>query len=504
MKSIFAFGLIAVFGSALQAQTVKVRGKVSNGAGQPVAKAVVALMQQGAKDTTGTDGMYSITNPNVPIREHSATVTESMRLDQGSLAFTVSKTSPLKVAVFDVNGNLQKREALPKARPGIYRFDVSALPHSNQMLIVQASIGPLVQTFRYFPSRKGISERNFTVSSASLAGVSLAKIAAIVDTLQVSADGYASKKVGLASYDTTVNVTLDAEPIGTVPKVTPQNATTIPAMYGNAVANPGKLETNVTYSTYYWSTSISSPLPPPTVPKQTTPKTKYYNVYTPPGYDNGTQYPLIIIMHGITDNPNTWVERSNPKIATLFDNLITSKVTKPFIAVFASGTVDNNQNAYYAFGTELITELIPLIESKYSVRKDRGSRAMAGFSFGGMQTLSIGLCANLKEFAWFAGLDPAGPGTPSASDIAKYVAAQNPQTYPLYYLYIGVGSNDGTSKGSAANAANGLATKGPYITSANFSYQNDIIGNGSNGQHLYPTAEVSLYNFLRMAFSPEY
>ena len=48
--------------------------------------------------------------------------------------------------------------------------------------------------------------------------------------------------------------------------------------------------------------------------------------------------------------------------------------------------------------------------------------------------------------------------------------------YPLYYFYIGVGKNDGTAGGSAAAAANGLTTKGPYITSANFSFQNNIPG----------------------------
>ncbi len=290
--------------------------------------------------------------------------------------------------------------------------------------------------------------------------------------------------------------TSGAGAVGGVPHVTPQSATSVPSMYGNPVANPGKLTTGVTYSAYYYSTSLSSPLPPPTVAKQTTPKTKTCNVYTPPGYDPQTQYPLIVIMHGITDSPDTWNERSNPKIATLFDNLITSKATKPFIAVFASGTVDNSTNAYYAFGGELVNDLLPFIESKYSVTKDRGSRAMAGFSFGGMQTLAIGLCAHLKEFAWFAGLDAAGPGTPSASDIAKYVAAQTPETYPLYYLYIGVGASDSTASGSSSNAANGLASKGPYITSANFSFQNNI-----PGYHDYPTAEVSLYNFLRMAFA---
>ncbi|MEO6098431.1 MAG: alpha/beta hydrolase-fold protein [Fibrobacteria bacterium] len=496
----YAIGLIVVFLSTLDAQTINLRGKVSNGAGQPVPNAVVELMLQGKKDTTGADGSYSFTGP-VPVRPNSSALSEDMRLVQGVLEFRVSTTSPLKIEVFDINGNIQKKEVLPKALPGVYHFDIANSPHSNEMLIVQASMGGLVQNFRYFPLKKVNTGENYSFASTSPADGILAKIAAAVDTLKVSAAGFVSKKTGLDSYDATVNVTVDAEPIGTVPKVTPSNATSIPAMYGNAVANPGKLATKVMYPAYWYSTNAPSSeafKSTPSIPKQTTAIQKPCNVYTPPGYDPQTEYPLIIIMHGITDNENTWNERANPKIATLFDNLITSKATKPFIAVFALGTVNNTTNGYYAFGAELINDLLPFIESKYSVKKDRGSRAMAGFSFGGMQTINIGLCAHLKEFAWFAGLDAAG-GNANSTDIAKYVAAQNPEKYPLYYFYVGVGASDGTAKGSSAASANGLTTKGPYITTANFSYQENIPGG-----HVYPTAEVSLYNFLRMAFSPNY
>jgi hypothetical protein len=502
MKRIFAFGLIVVLGSTLHAQTINVRGKVSNGAGQPVANAVVELMQQGSKDTTGSDGSYSISKTVLSNRSLSGMLTESMRLDNGILEFTVDNPAPLKVEVFDANGYLEKKESLPNAQPGVYHLNIAPPLHSNGMRFVQASIGPLVQTFRYFPSRNNIAEGNFTIANARSTSGILAKTAAAVDTLKVTAVGQPPKKIELSSYDATVNVTLDdTGTTGGVPKVTAQNATTVPAMYGNAVANPGKMTTNVTYPAYWYSTSATQAdafKSIPTIPKQTTAKTKFCNVYTPPGYDKTIQYPLIIIMHGITDNPNTWIERTNPKIATMLDNLITSKATKPFIAVFASGTVDNNTNAYYAFGGELKYDLLPFIEANYSVRKDRGSRAMAGFSFGGMQTVNIGLCAHLKEFAWFGGLHAAG-GVASATDIAKYVAAQNPETYPLHYFYLGTGSGD---TGAGASSANGLATKGPHITSANFSWQNNITGGG--GGHNYQSAQVALFNFLQMAFSPKY
>lgn len=498
MKRLVAFGFLA-FGATLHAQSIHLHGRVSNASGQLVANAVVELLKQGMKDTTGSDGAYSITKSSASIRPGTAIHSGDIRMDKGVLEFTVSRPSAVKIEVHDLNGNTLDRKSLSDAHPGVHRFDLASRAMANRMLIVQASIGSFVRTFRYFPSQTDVAVRGSSNGSIPSAGRELASLATMSDTLKVSAIGHATKKIPIASYDTTVDVILEADPNGGVPKVTPQKATSVPAMYGNAVANPGKMTTNISYSAYYYSTSLSSPLPPPKVAKQNTPKTKLCNVYTPPGYDPQQQYPMIVIMHGITDNPNTWIERSNPKIATLFDNLITSKATKPFIAVFASGTVDNNTNGYYAFGAELVNDLLPFIESKYSVRKDRGSRAMAGFSFGGMQTLSVGLCTHLKEFAWFAGLHAAGPGTPSASDIAKYVAAQDPQTYPLHYLYIGVGASDGMAGSSSSNAANGLTSKGPHITSANFSFQNNI-----PGYHDYPTAEVSLYNFLRMAFSPDY
>jgi lysophospholipase L1-like esterase len=211
MKRIVTVGLIVAFGSTLHAQTINVRGKVSNDAGQPVANAVVELAQQGVKDTTGTDGMSSLTKTIVSNRSLSAALTESMRLDQGILEFTVNKPSPLKIEAFDVNGNLRKKESLPKAQPGTYHFNFASLPYTNKLLIVRASIGGLVRTFRYFPLRKDISEGKFILAGSNAASGGLAKSAATVDTLLVSAIGYASKKAALSSYDTTLNVTLVAD-----------------------------------------------------------------------------------------------------------------------------------------------------------------------------------------------------------------------------------------------------------------------------------------------------
>jgi hypothetical protein len=427
-----------------------------------------------------------------------------MRLDDGILEFTVGEPSPLKIEVFDANGSLLKKEALPEAQPGVHHLDIAPSRHSREMLIVKASIGSLVQTFRFLPSQEGRNGKNGAIAGSKSAGGKLAKRVASGDTLKISAAGFGTEMIGIASLDTTVHATLLK---AGVPKVTARNSLLIPASYGNAVSNAGKLTTNVTYPVYWYAANAPSSeafRSTPGISRQSTPKTKFCNVYTPPGYDPNLQYPLIIIMHGITDNPNTWIERANPKIQPFFDNLIASKEARPFIAVFAAGTVDNAQGGYYAFGAELKYDLLPFIESKYSVRKDRASRAMTGFSFGGMQTVNIGLCAHLKQIAWFAGLHAAG-GAANATTIAEHVARQEPEKYPLHYFYMMVGTNDGTSKGNVASSTNGLTSKGPHITEANFSSQTNVVGPGSsNGQHLYPVAQIGLYNFLRMAFSPEY
>jgi hypothetical protein len=288
------------------------------------------------------------------------------------------------------------------------------------------------------------------------------------------------------------------------PHVTVQLATSVPSQYGKAVANPGKW-TSKTYSVYYYTTEPSgSASQTGSIPRQSTPITKPCNIYTPPNYDPQTEYPLIFVLHGITDNQNTWMERGDPKPNILLDNLITSKVIKPVIAVFPQGDSKSNfatntsysdTAGYYRFGNELMNDLVPFIEANYSVKKDRGSRAISGFSMGGMQTINVGLCQNLKNFAWFGAFDPAG-GNFSSAQIPQYLQMEDAQTFPVFYFYISVGKDDTTAGSSAMASANGLTAKGPYITSENFSFQNNF-----SGGHVYPTATIGLYNFLRIAFS---
>ena len=266
---------------------------------------------------------------------------------------------------------------------------------------------------------------------------------------------------------------------------------TVPTQYGNPVANAGKW-TSTTYPCYYHGSGSVGQV----ITKQSTPITKPVNIYTPPGYDPQTEYPLAFFLHGYPDNQDTWMQRAKIKPNVLLDNLIAAKIIKPIIGVWPMGSSTGNSNdtgGYMVFDNELMNDLIPFIEAHYSVKKDRDSRLMSGFSYGGMQTINVFLCHHLKDFGWFAGYSPAG-GNYNSDMIASCLKQEAPAMYPVNYFYIQSGSNE-LATSSAAASANGLTTKAaPTITSANSNYL--VTGGG----HDYDNDTIGLYNFVRIAF----
>ena len=267
--------------------------------------------------------------------------------------------------------------------------------------------------------------------------------------------------------------------------------TSVPSQYGNAATNQGKW-TSTTYPCYYHGSGSVGQV----ITKQSTAITKPVNIYTPPGYDAQTEYPLIFFLHGYPDNQDTWMQRAKIKPNVLLDNLINAKVIKPIIGVWPMGSSTGNSSdtgGYMVFDNEMMNDLIPFLESRYSIKKDRNSRAMSGFSYGGMQTINVFLCHHLKEFGWFGGYSPAG-GNYGSDMIASCLKQEDPAMYPVNYFYIQAGSNE-LATSSAAASANGLTTKAaPTITSANFTYL--VTGGG----HDYDNCTIGLYNFVRIAF----
>lgn len=178
-----------------------------------------------------------------------------------------------------------------------------------------------------------------------------------------------------------------------------------------------------------------------------------YFVYTPPGYDpRGKQtYPVLYLLHGYSDDASAWtaVGRAN----VILDNLIARGKAKPMLIVMPLGygapevLLPNSgifqdpgitQRNFDRFRETLLTEVIPRVEAEYLVTKARNSRAIAGLSMGGAESLLTGL-NNLNEFAWIGAFSSAGIRRDTKEDFPKLDAGANAQ---LRLLWIACGTGD--------------------------------------------------------------
>lgn len=170
------------------------------------------------------------------------------------------------------------------------------------------------------------------------------------------------------------------------------------------------------------------------------------NVYTPPGYSAGEKYPVLYLLHGIGGDETEWQRFAAPDM--LFDNLIADGKAVPMIVVMPNGRAQKNDRpegnvfesapAFAVFERDLLDDVIPTIESRYSVQADRDHRALAGLSMGGGQSLNFGL-GHLDTFAWVGGFSSA-PNTKKPEDLIPDPAKAKEQ---LKLLWLSCGNKDG-------------------------------------------------------------
>ena len=89
------------------------------------------------------------------------------------------------------------------------------------------------------------------------------------------------------------------------------------------------------------------------------------------------------------------------------------------------------------FENDLIRDIIPFVESRYSVSRDADHRAVAGLSMGGGQALNIGL-AHPETFAYVGGFS-AAPDTKAPPDLVPDPAVPK----RLKLLWLACGNKDG-------------------------------------------------------------
>ena len=100
MRTSLAFWL-AVLAWEPFAQSIDLHGLVTNKAGKPVANAIVVLQSNGLKDTSASDGSYSITQGVPSSISPSVHPIQGISLDGGALVVALDHPSSLQVELFD-------------------------------------------------------------------------------------------------------------------------------------------------------------------------------------------------------------------------------------------------------------------------------------------------------------------------------------------------------------------------------------------------------------------
>jgi enterochelin esterase-like enzyme len=199
------------------------------------------------------------------------------------------------------------------------------------------------------------------------------------------------------------------------------------------------------------------------------------HVYTPPGYERGnTRYPVFYLIHGGGDEDSGW--STIGRAGFILDNLVAAGKIKPMIVVMPNGSitlpgVTNPMGAgrgatatpellsariaaisklHDAFVSDLLTGIVPDVESRYRVLATRENRAIAGLSMGGAETLRAAP-SNLDKFAWIGvfsmGLQEGANAGVNSDFVQRNAAffADPEKTNKLVKLFwIGVGKDDRT------------------------------------------------------------
>jgi enterochelin esterase-like enzyme len=161
-------------------------------------------------------------------------------------------------------------------------------------------------------------------------------------------------------------------------------------------------------------------------------------VYTPPGYSTDTKYPVLYLLHGIGGDEKEWYRDGRPQV--ILDNLIADKKAVPMMVVMPNGRAQPNDRAqgnvfasapaFEKFEQDLLKDLIPFIESKYSTYTNRENRALAGSSMGGGQSLNFGL-AHVDTFAWIGAFSSA-PNTKPPQELVPDPSKVSPMPKLLW------------------------------------------------------------------------
>ena len=214
-------------------------------------------------------------------------------------------------------------------------------------------------------------------------------------------------------------------------------------------------------------------------------------IYTPPGYSKDAKYPVLYLLHGIGDDEMGWQQKGSADV--ILDGLYTDKKPVPMIVVMpngraaaqdrATGNFQGQFGAFETFEQDLLKDIIPYVESRYSVKADREYRALAGLSMGGGQSLNFGL-KHLDTFAWVGGFSSA----PNTKPAAELITDPADTAKKLKLLWVSCGDQDGLMN----------VSKNFHVTLKEKSVPH--IWHVDSGRHEWPVWKNDLYLLATLLF----
>ncbi len=186
--------------------------------------------------------------------------------------------------------------------------------------------------------------------------------------------------------------------------------------------------------------------------------TRHMNVYLPYGYSADKRYPVLYLQHGGGDDEETWLDMGRTR--QIMDHLIRDGRAVPMIVVIPNTMPDEaasqdvlpllkdkkgvfgrpvGSDGFLSGGdyvNDLTHNIVPYVESHFSVIKDKDHRALVGLSMGGSYTLYA--IEHHPDLFGYIGI--MGSGFFNEGDVDRGLAPVKKSGYRLFW--VGVGEKD--------------------------------------------------------------
>lgn len=286
--------------------------------------------------------------------------------------------------------------------------------------------------------------------------------------------------------------------------------TAYPASYETEAAHRGRIE-RIDYDTRDYAEGTDRE------------RTNTAYVYLPYGYDDAadTRYNVLYLVHGHYGTAATTFEAEDGLLRRVLDHITENGDMAPTIVVSPSYNYGEPTANYVdadpyckALPSELVNDLIPLVETRYhtwlelptaeGIEASRGHRAIGGFSMGGVTTW-YALAETFHAFKYYLPISgdcwSLGPfaGMNRPTQTAQYLAnviSQSPYADD-FYIWAASGTND------SAYSETLLQVRGMAQITDIFGLNHLTFHEKDGARHEYRPIPEYVYNALPFFFPPQ-